>query len=76
MTIYLFQSLEKVQNQMSGDYDLDTIKPVNTQPLKCVKGQYHLLVPVYVSVSPTLISTDSCSHQDKIWTKFSEKRIF
>lgn len=74
MTIYLFQSLEKVQNQMSGDYDLDTIKPVNTQPLKCVKGQYHLLV--HVSVSPTLISTDSCSHPDKIWTKFSEKRIF
>ncbi|XP_011452468.3 WD repeat-containing protein 48 isoform X1 [Magallana gigas] len=41
-------SLEKVQNQMSGDYDLDTVKPVNTQPLKCVKGnprikQYHVL---------------------------------
>lgn len=53
---------------MSGDYDLDTVKPVNTQPLKCVKGWYHLLV----SISPILISVDSCSHQDKMATRFSK----
>lgn len=55
---------------MSGDYDLDTVKPVNTQPLKCVKGRYH--VHVLVSISPILISVDSCSHQDKIATRFSK----
>lgn len=54
---------------MSGDYDLDTVKPVNTQPLKSVKGRYH--VHVLVSISPILISVDSCSHQDKIATRFS-----
>lgn len=59
---------------MLGDYDFDIIKLVNIQLFKCVKGQYYVLVYVLVFLSFILI--DSCLYLDKIWIKFSEKRIF
>lgn len=59
---------------MLGDYDFDIIKLVNIQLFKCVKGQYYLLV--YVLVFLIFILIDSCLYLDKIWIKFSEKRIF
>lgn len=61
---------------MLGDYDFDIIKLVNIQLFKCVKGQYYVLVSVYVLVFLIFILIDSCLYLDKIWIKFSEKRIF